>query len=566
MQTSGKPSARLVAELLAAYGVREAVTCPGSRNAPLIVALDACPDITTTVVVDERSAAFLAMGKALQSGRPVAVVCTSGSALLDMAPAAAEAYYRHVPLIIISADRPKEWIDQDDSQTIRQQGALYAVTKGSFNISDEPETDRIRFRYHERQLNDALDLALRSPRGPVHVNVELDAPLYCIGEYSPCAHRISVVRPAQRLSKADARALAEDTKGRKVLIVAGFMEPNQKINRAIDNLSHMMNVVVLAEAQSNIHSYIPNLVPNIDVALRGRSPQELEAMTPNLVITIGGAILSRHIKDYLRSLPDVEQWHIGAQPYCVDSMLHLTRRIEVEPAMALPMFVSALRPASEGDFMLTWFKASHEGMEATAEIAKTSPWSDLKAIAMVEEALNSRYPRVNVHLSNGTAVRYFQLFDYSNIHRIDCNRGVSGIDGCTSTAIGAATAYSGMTVLITGDMSAQYDLGALACGCVPSRFRMIVLDNGGGGIFRFVKSTKNLPQLETHFAACTNLPLRQLAIGFGFSYFEASSADEFDSVFDDFMSPSERPAILNLITPAELSAAILNRYFDVSKK
>ena len=129
MLTSDKPGARIIAELLSSYGVRHVVTCPGSRNAPLIVALDAMPDIITTVVVDERSAAFIAMGKALQSGRPVAVVCTSGSALLNIAPAASEAYYRHIPLIIISADRPKEWIDQDDSQTIRQPGAPAAGLK-----------------------------------------------------------------------------------------------------------------------------------------------------------------------------------------------------------------------------------------------------------------------------------------------------------------------------------------------------------------------------------------------------------------------------------------------------
>ena len=562
MLTSEKPGARIVAGLLASYGVREAVTCPGSRNAPLVVALDAHPDIATTVVVDERSAAFIAMGKALQSGCPVAVVCTSGSALLNIAPAASEAFYRHVPLIIVSADRPKEWIDQDDSQTIRQPGALSAVLKGSFNLSDEPEADRLRYRYHERQVNDALDLALRSPCGPVHINVELDAPLQGIGEFEPCERRISVVRPAQRLSRADAAVLAVETRGRNVLIVAGFMEPDQKINRAVDKFSNKMNVVILAEAQSNIHSFTPNLIQNIDVTLRGRSPQDQAVMAPDLVITLGGAILSRHIKDYLRGLDGVEQWHIGAQPYCVDSMLHLTRRIEIEPAKALPVLAGAMYPAPETDYVLAWHKASTEGADHAAELAQTLPWCDFKAMAMVEERLNRRYPRVNVHLSNGTAVRYFQLFDYYNIHRIDCNRGVSGIDGCTSTAIGASTAYSGATVLITGDMSAQYDMGALACGCVPSRFRMIVLNNGGGGIFRFVKSTKNLPQLETHFAASTLLPLRQLADGLGYDYFEAASAEALDAVFDDFMASSGRPAILNLFTPPELSAKILNDYFS----
>jgi 2-succinyl-5-enolpyruvyl-6-hydroxy-3-cyclohexene-1-carboxylate synthase len=170
----------------------------------------------------------------------------------------------------------------------------------------------------------------------------------------------------------------------------------------------------------------------------------------------------------------------------------------------------------------------------------------------------------DLQVSNGTAIRYLQLCDYSAIGgSISCNRGVSGIDGCTSTAIGAAMATGRPTLLITGDMSAQYDLGALAIADIPSTFRMAVLNNDGGGIFRFVRSTASLPEREEYFAARVNLPLRQLAEGFGFDYFEATSETELRQAVSEFFDTErQRPAILNIITPAEVSARRLNSYFN----
>lgn len=173
----------------------------------------------------------------------------------------------------------------------------------------------------------------------------------------------------------------------------------------------------------------------------------------------------------------------------------------------------------------------------------------------------------NLQLSNGTAVRYAQLFNNGHIHRIDCNRGVSGIDGCTSTAIGAAKAYSGPTVLVTGDMSAQYDMGALAVPDIPADFRIVVLNNGGGGIFRFIRSTSGLAELERYFVGDVRLPLASLAEAFGFGYCEVSSAEDFEAVADKFFnSKSSRPAIMNIITPGQESADTLREYFSVKIK
>ena len=176
MADTDKSVVRILFNLLEAHGVRRVVCSPGSRNAPLLIAADARKRLETSVVIDERSAAFVALGMAMVSRRPVALVCTSGTALLNYAPAVAEAYYQGVPLIVISADRPLEWIDQDDSQTIRQPEALRNFVKGSYSLSDREQCDRPGW-YETRIVNDAILTALAPKQGPVHINVRLSPPL-----------------------------------------------------------------------------------------------------------------------------------------------------------------------------------------------------------------------------------------------------------------------------------------------------------------------------------------------------------------------------------------------------
>ena len=169
MYTSRKYTARLMADALYEYGVRDVVVSPGSRNTPLILALEATELLRKHIVIDERSAAFVALGMSLQSGRPVACICTSGSAVLNYGPAVAEAFYRCVPLIVISADRPLEWIDQDDSQTLHQHRVLDNIVKASYDIAVDEATTA---GYVSRILNDALTMAISRRRGPVHINMQ----------------------------------------------------------------------------------------------------------------------------------------------------------------------------------------------------------------------------------------------------------------------------------------------------------------------------------------------------------------------------------------------------------
>ncbi|MCM1518391.1 MAG: 2-succinyl-5-enolpyruvyl-6-hydroxy-3-cyclohexene-1-carboxylic-acid synthase [Pseudoflavonifractor sp.] len=558
MVTTDKQSCRIIVSLLEAHGVRHAVVSPGSRNAPLLVALSRSGTISTTVVVDERSAAFVALGLATVSGRAVALVCTSGTALLNYAPAVAEAYYRRVPLIVISADRPMEWIDQDDSQTLRQYEALSHYVKRSYDIPARCDDDNARW-YCNRIVNDALLLAVTGRTAPVHINVQLDAPL---GRMADCTVRpervIDCVQPRADLPVAESRRLGDSIASPcRVLIIGGFMPPDEKLNRALAKLSSKSNVTVMCENLTNLHG--DDFIDSIDSTLSVMSEEERQVMRPDMVITFGGAIVSRMIKQYLRDCKPARHWHVGITENTIDCFQALTTRVEMSPAIFFTQLASALQPHdAPSDYSCRWDAIRRRARKSHAAYVDTVPWSDLKAFSM----LFDRIPRGwNLHFSNGTSIRYAQLFPSGGLHRCDCNRGVSGIDGCTSTAIGASMGYNGTTLLVTGDMSAQYDVGALACMEMPPRFKMIVMCNGGGGIFRFIDSTSALPECERYFAASAEFPARQLADAYGLAFFEASDESELRREWGGFAAETARPAMLAIHTPPMESAEVLRGYF-----
>ena len=559
MLTTDKLSCNILADLLVAHGINRAVLSPGSRNAPLVIALTRRDNLQTSVVIDERSAAFIALGMAIQSGEPVALVCTSGTALLNYAPAVAEAFYRGVPLIVISADRPEEWIDQDDSQTIWQQNALAPYVKRSCDIPAHTDFSNGEWVCN-RLINDLLLEAVNGRKGPVHINIRLDAPLSRVNEFQPdCSRIVRMVSPSVELPTAEARRIgATIASPRKVLIIVGFHEPDEKLNRALAKLAALPNVAVMTETIANLHS--PLFISRIDSTLCRLTDGERRELAPDVVITAGGALVSRFVKEWIRSLSDVEHWHVGLSHTTIDCFKHLTLRIEMRPSVFLRQLASALQIfKAPSDYAARWRKVMAYAVEAHDSYITTSPWSDMKAFSFIIPHIP---PRWNLHLSNGTPIRYAQLMDCSRIHRCDCNRGVSGIDGCSSTALGASAVYKDTTLLITGDMSCQYDLAAFSSQLVSPKFKVIVICNGGGGIFRFISSTSSLPELEECFAVGTRLPLRQIAEGYGFAYHEAHDLAGLQLEFKNFVAVDDAPAFLAVFTPAEESAEVLKRYFQ----
>lgn len=549
----------ILAKVFLGHGVRNVFVSPGSRNAPIIEALAAIPEFVVRVVVDERVAAFAALGFASASGEAVAIVCTSGTAGLNYSPALAEAYYRHIPLIAITADRPEEWINQDDSQTIVQPGIYHNFIKGTYDI---PVMKMPRDVWHtNRLINEALVMATSRCRGPVHINMQIDQPSVSVEAPSYyLSRKVEISEPCGEIEASVIEALATviNSSG-KVMIVAGFADPSRGLNAALSTLAQLPNIVVMTETISNLHS--SRFLPCIDLTLRQISKRNcVDLCRPDVVISTGGAIVSRRIKGLLRQFHPKAHWHVGVNGRVIDCFGAITRIIETEPVLFFTQLALAVRcPKKSCDYADRWRLLYDAAQSQLQSYVDKIPWCDLKAFSHIIPAIPADW---NVHFSNGTPIRYAQLFGNRRFHRCECNRGVSGIDGCTSTAVGASLAYKGVTLLVTGDTSALYDIGAFGSGLLDRRIKIIVIRNGGGGIFRFIPSTRGLAICEKFLTCDFKLPLRNICDGFGLEYFKASSLEELVGTLPEFIADASGACLLEVVTPSQLSADVLSQLLN----
>lgn len=581
IRDSAKPLAGMLLDVLEAHGVKDIVCSPGSRNAPLLMAARARRNLAKHIIVDERTAAFTALGMATVSRRPTALICTSGTAILNYAPAVAEAYYQGVPLIVISADRPTEWIDQDDSQTIRQFESLANFVKGSYDISDREQRDLDGW-YENRIANDAMLTALRGKKGPVHINVRLSPPLNEMVELRHPAPSPRIIREVADYPMPDknlVKELAARIVDKKVLVTLGFLAPDARLNRAMLRLRDHDNVAVMAETISNTH--LPQEDYVVDAMLCNLTDKQTSMLEPDVVISVGGALVSRMLKEFIRKSGRrhaVEHWSVGPTHTTVDCFQTLSLRIDADPALFLAALsaemahlksIGATGKDAEGQPLdPSVIKGAHTyassvmsnkriAMSRVFSFASDAPWSELVAFI---DILNNIPASANLFLSNGTTVRYAQLVPYALPHASYCNRGVSGIEGSTSTAVGGAMLYSGETVLITGDMSFSYDLGGLsAASRFNPRLKIIVIRNGGGGIFRFIKATSSLPDREEYLCADPGLNIAALASTFGFAHMEADSLPSLRERLAEFFNSPAR-TILEVIVPPNKSALLLKQF------
>lgn len=554
-ETTDKLQCQILVETMHFHGVNHAVVSPGSRNAPLIIALSRSR-IKTHIVVDERSAAYVALGMAQQLKAPVALVCTSGTALLNYAPAVAEAYYQKIPLIVVSADRPQEWIDQDDSQTIRQFKALDQFVKRSYDIPARCDDDTAVW-YAERIAHDAMMEVTSLRRAPVHINVQLAEPLNGLTTEPYKLRQIHHFPSYDGICRDDIIKLKEQLLHKRVMIIAGFMELNEPLRQALNAIAVNDYAVVLTETISNMaDDFTINAIDRTLLAI----DENDKRYYPDVVITIGGAIVSRKIKAFLRKVkPD--HWYVGLNDVTVDCFQSLTRRIEANPDTFIPtLFQDSLTVKS---FCAIWQDAHTAGLRRHHKYLEKIGWSDMKAYETIFDFYQQNPDNLIMHLSNGTTIRYAQLFGDRVIAPNFCNRGVSGIDGCTSTAIGAAM-VNGPAVLITGDMSFLYDISALSAITPKLQLKIIVVDNGGGGIFRFIDSTSSLPELEKYFVVKRNLDVEKVAASFGIKTYRADNAD---SLYEELsnMMVEDGPAVLVVKTDGKRSAEILKNYFKPIK-
>jgi len=544
-------------------GIRKVVFSSGSRNAPLIIAFNEFGEFDTYSIHDERSAAFFALGMAQQTGETVAIACTSGSAVLNYAPAIAEAYYQRIPLLIITADRPLEWIDQGEGQTMRQADIYANFIKDSFEIFQETNHPD-ELWYNTRMFNEAINLTQIAPLGPVHINIPLREPLYDskfdFNKKSPKI--IEQIAPLPGLSDKIMDDLAAIwNKSQKKLILTGILPKSNGLKDLLKILSDDPSVIVITETTSNIHD--SSFINNIDRFIMSIDDKRSAEFKPDLLLTLGSNIVSKKIKALLRKWNPKEHWDIDESDKVIDTYKSLTKHIKSE----LTSFLSALNKRkikADSDFKKRYIDQEDKVVAKHNEYIRKSPWSDLKAYSLVIEKL----PRnINLQMANSTSVRYAQLMPSRSDIIYNSNRGVAGIDGCTSTAVGASLANGKMTVLVTGDVAFLYDSNALWNNYLQENLRIIVFNNQGGNIFRFIPGPSETNQLEEFFEAKHNIKAKYISKAFHFNYFEASDYNQLQNQLPAFFAKQDngRPAILEIFTPGKENMKILNDYFKAIK-
>lgn len=563
MLDTDKNICSILIDVLAGQGVKEIVCSPGSRNAPLIIAAQAREELRKHVVVDERSAGYFALGISIVSKSPVALICTSGTALLNYAPAVAEAFYQGIPLIVISADRPEQWIDQDDSQTIKQFKALQNIVKASYDLSEKTYPESDLDWYANRIANEAMLTALSGKKGPVHINVRLSEPLGCKTEREENKENriISLLQADTFINKEIINNLASELASHRVMLVGGYMQPDAAMQKAFAEFSHLSNVVVMTETLSNVHIDGDNY--SIDSILTYLTEEEKEKLRPDIIISVGGSLVSRKLKEYLRTTGrNCRHWNVGLTGYTADCFKSMTLKIEVEPSRFLRNIAKRLSRISIDDEVSS-FKSQWQEKRKEAKIVKTNyikeaPWSELKIFDTVLKSIPASF---NLFLSNGTAVRYAQIIPYKLPHASYCNRGVSGIDGSVSSAVGGAVSYGGKTLLITGDLSLSYDMTALTLCQVPNSMKIIVIDNAGGGIFRFIPSTCRLEEREKYFCADPSLKPDKIAEAYGWEFYDVVNEDKLKKCLPKFFN-SDRKSLMRIKCDGITSAEVLKGYMN----
>ena len=550
MITSQKELAQLAVECCVAYQVTHVVISPGSRNAPLIISFTHHPEIETYSIVDERCAAFFALGIAQQTKKPVAVVCTSGSALLNYYPAVAEAFYSKIPLVVISADRPKHLIDIGDGQTIRQEYVFKNHSLYNANLIE----GRQYSDENTHQITTALKRAIEES-GPIHINIPFDEPLY------ETTDKLSIKKAFVAEISKSSRKVYDYQKyaslwnhSKKKLILIGTHFPNKKLQAQLSVLAKDESVLVFTETTSNVHH--PTFINSIDKLIFPLTDKEFEALQPEILVTIGGMIVSKKIKQFLRKYSPKEHWHVDAYT-SLDTYHCLSQHFKIEDTLFFDELLKMTKPVAS-HYQKKALTLKQHRKEKHNQFLSTTKFSDLKVFDIILKNIPSH---IHLQISNSSIIRYAQLFDIDATLKVFCNRGTSGIDGSTSTAIGAAQAIDDATVFITGDISFFYDGNALWNRYIKNNFRIILINNSGGGIFRFIPGPSSTNALN-YFETPHHLTARQVCKMHHFEYSSVKNEDELTNAFKNFYERSDAPRLLEIFTPSAINESTLKEYFN----
>lgn len=571
------PLAQTILQFCKLHQLEHIIISPGSRNAPLTIGFTHDHYFKCYSIVDERSAAFFALGIAQQTGRPAVVVCTSGSALLNYYPAVAEAYYSDIPMIIISADRPSDKIDIGDGQTIHQENVYANHILYSANLKEDvPYTLHIKGdgkhqtapfvnaaditqKFNEEEIAKAFHTAITG-RGPVHLNAPFEEPLYKTLE-APVVKIGTYDMPESNIFIEDSKLeefVSRWNASSKKMILVGTLNPGTLTAEDIEFLGSDKSILVFTETTSNLHH--EHFFPGIDKILAPIEQVEemLLQLQPELLLTFGGMIVSKKIKAFLRKYRPKYHYHVD-EKRAYDTFFCLTAHLTYKVSDFL-MLLKEKSDIIESNYQSFWLEIQTQRRLKHAAYLQEIDYCDFLVFSRVFKKLPLG---IHLQLSNSSVIRYSQLFELDKSWDVFCNRGTSGIDGSTSTAVGAAIIKAAPTTLITGDLSFLYDSNALWNNYITKDFTIILINNGGGGIFRILPGDKNTPEFDTYFETTHNHTAEHLAAMYGFQYISISDIDILSKTLDEVYGTGQRikPVILEIFTPRTYNDQVLLNYF-----
>jgi len=528
-------------------GIEKIVISPGSRNAPLVKAFYEIFREECISIVDERSAAYFALGIAVFSQKPVVLICTSGTAALNYSAALAEAYYQQVPLIAITADRPREWIDQLDNQTIRQSGVFRNYIKHSYELPQIIATESDLW-YAHRIINEAVNLCSSPVNGPVHINAPLTEPLYEeLPKPSENIKLIKQVLPSVLLTLPD-ELLNEWNNATRIMILHGQDNGGSEVSHLLPLFSSDERIIILAENISNIHG--SNIIANSNLVLSNNRKPGSEY--PQLILHSGGQVVSKALTGYLRKAQGISCWRIGNDHGIIDTFKQVTRIIPYPPALVYRALLEFKNDHSRSAYSGNWLKAAEKANTLADEILKRTSFCDLTVFHYVFQNIPED---IMVALGNSSIIRYAQIFKTDKKSTYFANRGVSGIDGCLSAAAGLAFASKKTVLVILGDLSFLYDSNALWNRLLPENLRILVINNGGGGIFHIIKGPSEQDGFKKLIEAHHPVNIHKLAEAFGLNYFEITDETELKDHWNTFLTKQDRAAVMEVKTDPVLSAS-----------
>lgn len=552
-----------IAEICARKKVLNVILSPGSRCAPLTLSFSRHPAIDVKTVSDERSAAFIALGIAQMSEKPTVLVCTSGSAALNYGPAVAEAFYQQVPLLLLTADRPPEWIDQLDGQTIRQPDIYGNHVKKSYHLP--VEYNHADAHWHiNRVINEAINLSQSFPPGPVHINVPVREPFYPeTNEKLTYNQEIRVIDqhyPAVGLPDEMKNILQQKLKTfKKTLIVAGQGRADASLLSFLESFTISHHIPVIADVISNCQS-LENAIIHQDAFLGIKEQTLLSQLAPELLITFGQSVISKQLKLYLRKYRPAKHWHIQPGGEVADTFQSLTDVYRTTPAEFFKAWYASSGPAmvEQESYLKQWKNADQMIAQSWGRHFPGHTLSEFAAVRSVLEVI----PETSIlHLANSMPVRYANYLGVRGKGvEVFANRGTSGIDGSVSVAVGCALGTDKIVTLVTGDMAFFYDRNAFWNNYLPSNLRVIILNNHAGGIFGLIKGPDRQPELEEFFETRQPLKARYLCDEFHIEYRYCDDFSSLQKHLKGFFEDGNQPKVLEIETDKKINKKFFTEF------